>query len=431
MPKITKNQFLQEMAGKSISVSEAQNDEVLSKVDLKKADLDGDGKISGEKEMKKLFLEMDKFDRDGSYNSMKISDSLGNPTLPGKLVQSAKNLAKDETPTLASLMLNGFDFDSPAEEVSQPAESKITRGEFLQEMAGKSISLKEARGDQLLSKIDLERADLNGDGKISGEKEMKKLFLEMDKFDRDGSYNSMKIADSRGNPTLPGKLVQSAKNLAKAETQTVASLLLNGLETEKPRGESVREAALEIIEKYRNNYGVEDPWYNIDPNHNLPANVRLGGLKGRWKCNLFGGNVLYAAGFEPPYYGNKGRGEYPNANQFYKWSDKYADRYGNKVHFELRGELDVESIPPGERAEKIQELLEKAEPGDLVVVDHPGAGVADGGHVRILIQKNEDGTYDFAQASRDQAEVQREDVYEFTGEERIWILRPNRPRVEE
>lgn len=88
--------------------------------------------------------------------------------------------------------------------------------------------------------------------------------------------------------------------------------------------ESVGTAARKILDEHGDRYGVEQPWFNVDPQHALPAGKDLGGLKGRWKCNLFGGNAMYAGGFEPPYYGNKGKGEYPNANQFYKWSDKYA-----------------------------------------------------------------------------------------------------------
>ena len=65
---------------------------------------------------------------------------------------------------------------------------------------------------------------------------------------------------------------------------------------------------------------------------------RLGGLaqsdrnpNGVWKCNLFGGNALYVAGFEPPYYGNRGKGEYPNANQFYTFSDvPYGFGFGSR-----------------------------------------------------------------------------------------------------
>ncbi len=196
----------------------------------------------------------------------------------------------------------------------------------------------------------------------------------------------------------------------------------------KPDASAVGKSAEMLVEKYTNNYGVSDPWYNLDPNHALPANVSLGGLKGAWKCNLFGGNAMRAAGFEPPYYGNRGKGEYPNANQFYKWSDKYAAKFGNKVHFEMVSELAVDELPYEERKAKILEVLKTVQPGDLVMVDHVGDGVADGGHTRVATTAFDPETQSFegAQASRNDARTKTTGVGSFTGEEHVWILRPNR-----
>lgn len=201
-----------------------------------------------------------------------------------------------------------------------------------------------------------------------------------------------------------------------------------------PSRESVRRAAMAIVEKMPDAYGVDDPWLNIDARHALPANVKLGGLKGKWKCNLFACNTLVAAGFEPPYYGNHGKGEYPNANQLYKWSDRYASQFGNAGHvrFELRGELDVQSLSGAAREQAIAELLKKAEPGDMIIVDHLGGDVADGGHCRVVIENDLDGSgvIKCAQASFDAALVRDETLSKFTGEEHIWILRPNKARPE-
>ncbi len=184
-----------------------------------------------------------------------------------------------------------------------------------------------------------------------------------------------------------------------------------------------------LVEKYGNNYGVPDPWYNLDPNHALPANVPLGGLKGKWKCNLFGGNAMYAAGFEPPYYGNRGSGEYPNANQFFKWSDQYAAKYGNKVHFDLVGEVQVKGLDDEAKKTQIDAVLAQAMPGDMILVDHLGDDVADGGHTRVVISNDwaESGTLTAAQASRGDAQIKTHNLYHFTGEETLWILRPNKP----
>ncbi|MCP4500659.1 MAG: hypothetical protein GY822_11930 [Deltaproteobacteria bacterium] len=184
-----------------------------------------------------------------------------------------------------------------------------------------------------------------------------------------------------------------------------------------------------MVRNHAQHYGVDDPWYNLDENHALPAKVRLGGLKGSWKCNLFAGNTMAAAGFEPPYYGNKGHGEYPNANQLCKWTGKHAAKFGNAGHekFELRGELDVKNTPSSERAKKIAELLATVEPGDMIIVDHMGDDVADGGHCRVVVENDlaTGGDLLCAQASRNEALTRGESVSSFTGEETIWILRAN------
>ncbi|WP_414622822.1 hypothetical protein [Calothrix sp. CCY 0018] len=60
-------------------------------------------------------------------------------------------------------------------------------------------------------------------------------------------------------------------------------------------------------------YGVPQPWINNDPKHNVPTDVKFNYLVNRWKCNLFGGNVLRKGGYEPPYYKDNtddGKGEY-------------------------------------------------------------------------------------------------------------------------
>lgn len=201
-------------------------------------------------------------------------------------------------------------------------------------------------------------------------------------------------------------------------------------------GKRMAAAADYLVREHGDNYGVDQAWFNLDPNHALPANVRLGGLKGKWKCNLFACNTMYKAGFEPPYYHNQGRGEYPNANQLFKWSGKYAKRYGNKVHFDLGGELkiqDTEKAVGRDRTKAVlAKLLATAKPGDMIIVDHRGDEVADGGHCRVVIENRmkPDGTgyIACAQASRDSGKVRDETLSRFTGEETLWILRPNRAR---
>ncbi len=305
---------------------------------------------------------------------------------------------------------------------------KIGRNEFIREMKGKSIDVKEA-SNTALGKANIEKADLNHDGKISGDREMRKLFLQIDTFDHDGSYRSMNMSGA------VKEMVEATQQLAQDKTTTLATpLQTNVVQLQLGRdikfdvGERMKNAAEQLIKNHAHHYGVQDPWVNIDPHHALPANVRLGGLKGRWKCNLFAGNTMVQAGFEPPYYGNKGHGEYPNANQLYKWSDKYAAKYHNKTHFKMVDELDPSQAEDPYKA--VEELLSHAKVGDMIIVDHPGDGVADGGHCRVLISKNPDGTWSCAQASQDAAIIREETLDSFVGEEHIWILRPNRPRTE-
>ena len=221
------------------------------------------------------------------------------------------------------------------------------------------------------------------------------------------------------------------KALKQGQPSSVLVGRLNEMPTDKPDldPKSVGKAAEMLVEKYGNNYGVPDAWYNIDPNHALPANVSLGGMKGKWKCNLFGGNAMRAAGFEPPYYGNRGKGEYPNANQFFKWSDKYAEQYGNKSHFKMVSELAVDGLDYETKKEKILEVLKTIQPGDMVMVDHRGSEVADGGHTRVATSAfdPETMTFEAAQASRNAGLIKTTGYGAFTGEEHIWVLRPNRP----
>lgn len=227
---------------------------------------------------------------------------------------------------------------------------------------------------------------------------------------------------------------RTAQALDKALKATNAPAVFGpgGLE---PGGQQMANAAEFLVREHAQHYGVDDPWVNLDPNHSLPANVPLGGLRGKWKCNLFACNTMYKAGFEPPYYGNRGRGEYPNANQLYKWSDKHARRYNNKVHFKIGDELNIEGTEKAVGADRTKtrliKLLTSAKPGDMIIVDHRGDDVADGGHCRVVMDNRmkADGTgyIACAQASHDSAQVRDQVLGHFTGESSIWILRPSRP----
>jgi hypothetical protein len=177
-------------------------------------------------------------------------------------------------------------------------------------------------------------------------------------------------------------------------------------------------------------YGVHERWINNDPRHAAPANREINGTADRWKCNLFAGNVMAAAGFEPPYYGNRRTGgEYPNANQLYKWSDAYAARNGNQARFHMRDEIrDLPNMTPEQREARVNQMLERLQPGDLLIADHVGNEVSDGGHCRVFLGRDEAGNYRFAQAGRERAEIRSESAANLVGEEHLWILQPNTVR---
>jgi len=197
------------------------------------------------------------------------------------------------------------------------------------------------------------------------------------------------------------------------------------------------------------NYGTVNPWKNIDPNHAAPVDVRMGGLANRWKCNLFGGNAMAAAGFEPPYYGNRGKGEYPVAEQWHRWSTPsaefrsraqqagetvtdYAKTAKNPSRFELADEVKPTQIPDeAARRARVEALLARVQPGDVVTVDHPGASGSDGGHVRVCVGRDESGKPLFAQARQDSATVEAEGIDDdnWLTRDAIYILRPTTPRA--
>jgi peptidoglycan hydrolase-like protein with peptidoglycan-binding domain len=248
-------------------------------------------------------------------------------------------------------------------------------------------------------------------------------------FGADGDYGdettkAVRAFQQKNSLSMTGKV---GSNTAKALDRALRTTWAPGIISATPQ--DLVSAAIELTTPPVSlNYGVPQPWVNTDPTHNVPAERPYQPLAGRWKCNLFGGNVLRKGGYEPAFYGNQGRGEYPNANQWFKWSDKYAAQYGNKVHFQLIDEVPAESLPDDQKQRAIKALLAKVQPGDFLMVDHPGSGVQDGGHTRVATVSyyQVDGTVDFAQAHYDQAVIEREGADQLLYEENIWLLRPNR-----
>jgi hypothetical protein len=72
--------------------------------------------------------------------------------------------------------------------------STLTRTEFTNKLSGSKVDLKKIDGVTTREKTAIKQADLNGDGKISGATEMKRLFRNVDNFDRNGTAGSVDTA---------------------------------------------------------------------------------------------------------------------------------------------------------------------------------------------------------------------------------------------
>jgi hypothetical protein len=87
---------------------------------------------------------------------------------------------------------------------------------------------------------------------------------------------------------------------------------------------------------------------------------------------------------------------------------------------------------PAARLKRVEELLARVQPGDVVTADHAGAAGSDGGHVRVCVGRDDTGRPLFAQAKQQSAEVVAEGATDanWLNEDAIYILRPNTPRVQ-
>lgn len=330
--------------------------------------------------------------------------------------------------------------------------NKVSRNDFNRALANTSIEVKKAAEDPALKGALPQNADLDHDGWIKGEAEIDRLFTQVDSFGRNPDAGETTLVDHAGHGTQQaramhalGSLTQNADVMGWTAGVNFAAVDYTAFVAAPgtpPGAETMLAGSAKLIRERKDNYGTHQPWFNLDPNHALPANVSLGGLgktdrnpNGVWKCNLFGGNAMYAGGFEPPYYGNRGKGEYPNANQFYKFSDKYASQYGNKVHFKMVDEVRLEGLDPETKKARLIEVLKSAQPGDLLMVDHLGTDVSDGGHTRVVmgndLQADGSGSIHSAQATMTEAAIRGEGLSSFMSEEHVWILRPNRPRADQ
>lgn len=329
--------------------------------------------------------------------------------------------------------------------------ARLDRATFVSTLEATPLPLEKLEQDATLRAIIPHKADLDGNGLIHGANEYDRLFTQVDSYGRGEDAQATTLVGPDGKATQSAVALKALAELTAnrdvlgwtagvdfSKTEDLTQIR----STEQGTPTAVLSAAARLVRDYKQHYGNANPWLNLDPNHALPTNVPLRGLGkteqnpgGRFKCNLFLGNTLAVAGFEPPYYGNKGKGEYPNANQFYKFTDKYAAQWGNKVHFNLVAEVELEGKSSDEARLTLTQALRQAKPGDLILVDHRGDEVSDGGHGRVLMKNDlrEDGTGELhsGQATYSEGTIRREGLSSFTGEARVWILRPTLKRTTE
>ncbi|MEO1172544.1 MAG: peptidoglycan-binding domain-containing protein [Myxococcota bacterium] len=153
-----------------------------------------------------------------------------------------------------------------------------------------------------------------------------------------------------------------------------------------------------------------------------------------WKCNLFAGTVISAAGFEPPRYGpNNASGNYPIAIEMARFTREVQGRNSPHVVFDrVAAPLNVSGMNSDEAQRAIGQLLARAQPGDFIFVKHEGELTADGGHCRLITDMSDwrpdgTGTISCAEARRREAKIETHGWGSFYhGEEIIWVLRPNK-----
>lgn len=202
--------------------------------------------------------------------------------------------------------------------------------------------------------------------------------------------------------------------------------------------QGVVQAARFLIDQHSSAYQEDSPWLNLDPNHPLPTNVNLGGMSGQSKCNLFVSQAMFLGGFEPPRYGNGNKGEYANANQIWKWSDTAAQKFGNPERFKMVSQASLLDLSYGDKINAITEVLRKAEPGDLLMVDHgpsaTGEKVVNRGHARLVTDNpmaRGGSKIAIANATDIKGAVEVwKTPRDLASEDHVWVLRPSRPRME-
>jgi hypothetical protein len=172
MTTLTRNQFVDQLANKTVDTAALKR---AGANDLARADVNGDGKIAGAQEARALFDAIDRLDTNGTYASvdtsnMRVQSALDSVTNAGG-PKPARGLS-GKTMTRADVNDVFKDANVDAAELARIAER----------MTGDARLVNDIKG-----------ADLDGDGKIGGANEANMLFDAIERRDRDGSRNTVRV----------------------------------------------------------------------------------------------------------------------------------------------------------------------------------------------------------------------------------------------
>lgn len=92
----------------------------------------------------------------------------------------------------------------------------LRRRDFVASLSRASIDVATAKADSRLAGVDVEAADLNGDGKIRGERECGRLFEEIDRLDHNGSSSSVQVVARDGTATAVAAPIAAVGDLGRA-----------------------------------------------------------------------------------------------------------------------------------------------------------------------------------------------------------------------
>jgi hypothetical protein len=109
--------------------------------------------------------------------------------------------------------------------------SRLTRSEFTQSLQDKKIDVAEAAADQRLAGVNVAAADLDRDGKISGQAEATALFREVDRYDRNGDAASIALTDATGRATRASVVATALQSKAVFQVTEPAPLADSALKT--------------------------------------------------------------------------------------------------------------------------------------------------------------------------------------------------------